>query len=406
MTSTALFIAKNWPEPTSTAAGRRTLDLFDILRAGGYDIHVASPADRTPFQHQDERWTCHTIQLNHPSFQPWLKGLNPTLVVYDRFVMEEQFGWRVKEAVPQAMTLLDTSDLHCLRIARERAFKKQETENLFNDIALREISAIVRCDLTLMISQVEIDLLVHRFGVNANKLCYLPFVVDKPPTPSQSSYVDRHHLMMIGGFKHTPNRDATTWLRQEIWPALRPKLPLGTELHVYGAYADHAMNQLNNPKQGFHIKGRAENALNLMHQYRINLAPLRFGAGQKGKIFEGWICGIPTITTPIGAESMATAEELGYALTNNVDNYTDIVAQCYLDSDLWHQYQRNGYQIIQTHFLSSMYRSTLLTTFENTIERLTSIREQDFWQQLLWQQQFAAQKYMSRWIEVKNARNA
>ena len=73
--------------------------------------------------------------------------------MFDRFMVEEQFGWRVAEQCPNALRILDTEDLHCLRKGREKAIKDQalfDKSYLFNDISKREIASIYRCDLSLL----------------------------------------------------------------------------------------------------------------------------------------------------------------------------------------------------------------------------------------------------------------
>ena len=87
------------------------------------------------------------------------------MVIFDRFMIEEQFGWRVEKTCPQALRVLDTSDLHCLREARQTQLKQGGVLDLYNEIALREIAAIHRSDLTLMISEYEIELMREQFAI-------------------------------------------------------------------------------------------------------------------------------------------------------------------------------------------------------------------------------------------------
>ncbi|WP_196161603.1 glycosyltransferase [Reinekea sp. G2M2-21] len=399
-----LLLAKNWPEPNSTAAGRRTLDLLSIFLDQGYQVHVASAAENTPFQADLSKLGihCHKVLLNDASFDSWITALSPTEVIFDRFVTEEQFGWRVKSQCPEAMTLLDTSDFHALRQAREVAFKQLQPVDLYSELAIRELSAMVRCDLTLMISEIEISLLQQQFGLSAGQLVYLPFFAAADDIQPGPSFDQRKHVVMIGGFKHEPNRDATRWLKQEIWPQLKSLLPNDCELHVYGAYADHAMNQLHNPKQRFFIKGRAVDALTTLAQYRVNLAPLRFGAGQKGKIFEGWLTGTPTVTTAVGAESMADASQLGYPLTDKTQQVAEIAAQAYNDSGYWQTLQQNGFTLLDTGFNKAVCVTHFWQQYSNTFAHLEQHRAQNFWGRVLWQNQHRATEYMSRWIEAKN----
>ena len=120
-----------------------------------------------------------TLALNCASFDGFIRDLNPDVVMFDRFMMEEQFGWRVAENCPDAVRILDTEDLHFFRKARYEALKKGRTlmrEDLHSDEAKREIASILRCDLSLIISEAEVDLLARKFKVNPSILHYIPLL--------------------------------------------------------------------------------------------------------------------------------------------------------------------------------------------------------------------------------------
>src|SRR5699024_7195355 len=101
---------------------------------------------------------------------------------FDRFITEEQFGWRVAEQCPQTLRILDTEDLHCLRRARKKAINEERSfapEDLLNEeTAKREIASIFRCDLSLVISEYELKLLQDLFKIDKTLLHYLPFMLD------------------------------------------------------------------------------------------------------------------------------------------------------------------------------------------------------------------------------------
>ncbi|SHF28979.1 Glycosyl transferases group 1 [Microbulbifer donghaiensis] len=397
----ALLLAKQWPEPASTAAGRRTLDILDLLAEAGYCVEIASPAQPTPFQ-AATGYGEHRIAVNDAGFDQWVRALNPTLVIYDRFVMEEQFGWRVREQCPQALTLLDTSDFHSLREARHQALKSGQPLNLFHPTAEREIAAMARCDLTVMISQVEVELLKQHFCLPDWQLHYLPFLVrELPDARALPGFDERQHLVMIGGFKHAPNRDATTWFAQEVWPQLRSLLP-GVECHVYGAYSDHAMQRLSDPATGLRIRGRTEDAQATMARYRLNLAPLRFGAGQKGKILEGWLTGTPVVTTPIGAESMAPEDAWGYSLSDTPDRFAATTAHLYQSKSAWLTARDAGTQALKTGFAYQRHAAAFIERLEATAANLEEHRNRQIWGRILRRSEHRAEEFMSRWIEAKN----
>ena len=144
------------------------MQLIDVFLTEGYNITFASPCVKTDnaFNLESLGINQTEIQLNDSSFDEFISQLKPDVVVFDRFMMEEQFGWRVTEHCPEALRILDTEDLHCLRKGREQAFKDGQPFDkayLFREIAKREIASIYRCDLSLIISEAEMTILQNDF---------------------------------------------------------------------------------------------------------------------------------------------------------------------------------------------------------------------------------------------------
>ena len=203
-----LIIGSVWVEPASTAAGSRMLQLLQLFLEQGWKLTFATTAAPSQYAFDLESLgiAVATVQLNDSSFDAFAKALSPQLVLFDRFMTEEQFGWRIAEQCPRAVRILDTEDLHCLRKARELAIKEHRTfaqQDLISDIAKREIASIYRCDLTLMISTTEVELLQDFFKVPAHILWYLPFLLD-PLETNFKSFEDREHFVSIGNFLHPP----------------------------------------------------------------------------------------------------------------------------------------------------------------------------------------------------------
>ena len=160
-----LIIGLVWPEPTSSAAGTRMLQLIDLFQTKNYEITFACAATKSDFSYplQSKNVKEVEIQLNNESFNAFVKDLNPDYVMFDRYMVEEQYGWRVSMECPQAIKILDTEDLHFLRYARQEAVKKGvefSNQLLYTDHAKREIASILRSDITLLISSEEKDLLI------------------------------------------------------------------------------------------------------------------------------------------------------------------------------------------------------------------------------------------------------
>ena len=169
-----LIIGYVWVEPNSSAAGSRMLQLMEQFTKAGYKITFASPAQKGEKAIDLSLFNIDEIgiALNNSSFDDFIKDLKPDVVVFDRFMMEEQFGWRVAEHCHNALRILDTEDLHSLRKVRHDKIKKQEVfkvdDLLESDITKREIAAILRCDLSLIISSYEMKLLKEFFNIDEN----------------------------------------------------------------------------------------------------------------------------------------------------------------------------------------------------------------------------------------------
>ena len=111
-----VFIGLVWPEPRSSAAGQRMNELLRLFAANGFLITFCSAAQATEYSElpQEIEINRAEIKLNDTSFDAWIAKQNPNIVVFDRFITEEQFGWRVARYVPDALRILDTEDLHFL----------------------------------------------------------------------------------------------------------------------------------------------------------------------------------------------------------------------------------------------------------------------------------------------------
>ena len=256
-----LIIGFVWVEPNSSAAGSRMLQLIQLFKEENYEIHFATTAAKTNFSDSLDTYNINTqqIQLNDDSFDRYVSELEPNVVLFDRFLTEEQFGWRVSESCPNALKVLDTEDLHSLRKTRQKVFKEGRVFSipLLKEalITKREIASIYRCDLTLVISTFELTLLKDEFQINEKILTYLPFLLNRIDENCKNElpvFNERNHFVSIGNFLHEPNWDMVVYLKKEIWPLIREKLPKA-ELHIYGAYSTQKVEQLNNKKEGFII---------------------------------------------------------------------------------------------------------------------------------------------------------
>lgn len=422
-----LIVGYVWPEPKSSAAGTRMLELVQLFLQMQCDVIFASAAALSEhrFDLKSIGIAEQSIALNSSSFDEFVKNFQPDLVVFDRFFTEEQFGWRVAFSCPGAIRVLDTEDLHSLRHARHTLLKTEQKKYLTEkekqslgpinlafddlyaqmsqqDMALREVAAIFRCDLSLMISEFEIELLQTYFAVPASLLSYTPFFTSQA---SQNKLVPefsaRQHFVTIGNFRHEPNWDSVLWLKHQLWPLIRAQLP-DAQLHIYGAYPPPKATQLHKPAEGFCIKGWAEDADVVMQHARVCLAPLRFGAGIKGKLMDAMRNGTPSVTTHVGAEAMTGGFAWGGVVTDDAAEFSAAAVKLYQDASAWQRAHQNGFSILQNYFNRVDYASALSKKLCALADNLDQHRRNNFVGQMLQHHSMKSTQYMGQWIEAKN----
>ena len=165
-----LVIGHVWPEPTTTAAGNRMMQLLEAFLNKNYQVTFASTAQKTVYSRDLSILGIPevTIQLNDSSFDRFIHREQPSMVLFDRFMVEEQFGWRVAEHCPNAIRILNTEDLHSLRDYRGKCLKDNlqfTIEGYFlQDKTKREIASIYRSDLTLLVSYFEKPLIHNMYS--------------------------------------------------------------------------------------------------------------------------------------------------------------------------------------------------------------------------------------------------
>ena len=403
-----LIIGKVWPEPSSSAAGSRTLQLINLFLEQNWQVSFACAASESDYSFDLKSLGISTLHivLNDSSFDDLVKNMQPHMVLFDRFTSEEQFGWRVAQNCPNALRILDTIDLHCLRLARQEAIKQNRDFSLLDlnsDFAKREIASIYRSDVSLMISDYEMDLLINHFKIESSLLYYVPFLLDPILIKNNQwpSFSEREHFLSIGNFLHEPNWDAVLFLKQFIWPLIRKQLPKA-EIHIYGAYPSKKVFDLNNLKEGFLIKGRADSLERVMKKTKVCLAPLRFGGGIKGKLIDAMQFGVPSVTTDIGAEAMHGVFPWNGIIANQPHKFAEAAVELYTNEIKWQEAVENGAQILNNFFLKSNHSDLLIDKLLFLKNQLKSHRSSNFIGEMLMHHTVMGTKYMSLWIEAKN----
>lgn len=345
-----LVIDSATPQPDRDSASMRLVNLMRLLRQEGAHV-VFVPADRT----RDEHSTRVLQQLGVESwFAPFIKTLPAwirehgarfdTVVVCRHYVMRELLPLLRKHA-PQARIVFDTVDLHYLRERRgaEVVGDAALARNSGRTQAL-ELDIIARTDATLVVSEVECALLARDAPTAKVEVLSNLHQVAGPGR----SFEQRRDLVFVGGFRHPPNVDAVRWFVGDVFPKIRVQLP-DVRFHCIGSDTPPEIEALA-AQPGVEVHGHVPDLAPYMDGVRVAIAPLRYGAGVKGKVNLSMAHGQPVVATACAVEGMHLRDGADVLVGEDADAFADAVVRLYRDPVLWHQLAQNGLRNVEQHF--------------------------------------------------------
>ncbi len=346
------------------------------------------------------------LPLNRESIQDELKKISPEIVMFDRFFLEEQYGPHVYSACPDALILMETQDLHFVRRAREGLKENYlATDQLSSDFyhtesALRETGSILRVDYSYVVSSFEEELLRNQFQIPQSKVKWLPFFYDQPVEPKENllSFQQRKDFCWIGNFLHQPNLDGIRWFHREIWPLIRKQLP-NAKIRIFGAYPPKEIMQLSDASQGFEVLGNANSLKEVFQSARVNVAPLRFGAGVKGKIIEGFRFGLPCVTTRVGVEGLF-GQFPGYESNTPID-FANACVKLHESEQEWKKYSLMAQEKMLDVCSASLRVPETQRQISEMVLKKKSGQLPDWFSKILRYEGNQSRYYFGKWIEEK-----
>jgi len=448
-----LYLLSFWPRRAHSAASERIFCNWHHFKNGGYDVVLAADGPVPEDWDQDpgaytpptdvQRPPMVRLKTNDPDGIKKLHAIEPQVVLFDKYTTEEKYSWQVCRGAPEALRILDTVDLHWLRKGRDALckkgahflphFEKIDTDPEFfaslnqvieasGDHFLREMAAILRSDLTLVVSDVEKKILSSWNFISPEQVVLqtLGQAIFSPQQTADSKdhscHDKRQDFYFVGHYHHPPNRDAIAWLKSVLWPMIRaqfiahglesrsPEMP---RMHIFSAGMTPTQRQsLDHRNSGFWVHGPVEKIP--LNTLRVNLAPLRSGAGIKGKIAEGWSWGLPVVTTPVGAEGMFLSESkqdssvFGGLIAQDEADFARKAHFLYTDPHLWQSCQRAGQKTLETKFCPLRNQQVLLDVTASLLRDLPVWRRRHLLSSLLAHESLRSTEYFSRWIQLKN----
>ena len=333
------------PNPARDSGSLRLCMMLRLLQQDGWRVDLLSDDGRVAAA-DVSRLRAYGIHLHQGSVMAWLRQHGTTLdaVLLCRLSVAAQYLVPARRLAPKAMCIFDTVDLHFLReqraaeISGSRRMHRQSTASRRQELALIRAS-----DLSFVVSPVELDMLRKELPDSRVELLSNIHEIHGRSMPFSA----RRDLLFVGGFGHPPNEDAMRWFVAEILPLLREHDP-SMRLHIAGDITPEARHALAQP--GVEIYGRVDDLSSLMNHCKVSVAPLRFGAGVKGKVNMAMSYGLPVVVTPIAAEGMHLVDGNDALIAATAADFAEAVWRVYRDEGLWMRLSDEGIANVQRHF--------------------------------------------------------
>lgn len=343
----ALFVDVCTPTWDKDAGSQQVTSLMMLLKMCGVQVtFIASDNFLFINGYTDSLQRAGVEVLYRPYAESVEQHINVYGTRYDLcFLYRPQVGTRYLAAIekycPQSRIIYHTVDLHFLR--EERQAKVTNSKKLLlqsNKTYWIEKKIIEKVDCALIHSTIEMQELEKR-GVRGAKSLH-PLIYAE--SISAADFVSRAGVMFVGGFNHTPNGDAASYLLDEIMPLVWQTYP-EMEVYIVGANPPQKLFEYNDDR--IKILGFIQNLDEYYEKVRVSVAPLRYGAGVKGKIGSAMIKGVPVVTTTIGAEGMGLTNEVDIIIAANAQEFADSIIRLYGDSALWKRIRDNASEYSQ-----------------------------------------------------------
>jgi glycosyltransferase involved in cell wall biosynthesis len=251
--------------------------------------------------------------------------------------------------------IFNTVDLHYLRELRQAELTNDDNARKAA-LALKEqeLELIDKCDLTILLSNEELYE-IRQWRPEAS-LTVLPVVFNDIPGATKT-FDERRDILFIGSFPHQPNIDAVLYFASEIYPLIQRRIP-DIRFKIIGANPPESVSILAK-KPGIDVLGFVKDLEPVFSDIRLTVAPLRYGAGIKGKIGTSFCYGVPCVATPIAAEGMGLSEGRDVLVGDSPEQFAAAVCDAYLSRDRWNSLSSSGHRFALENYSVAVIRERL-----------------------------------------------
>jgi O-antigen biosynthesis protein len=359
--SAFLFIDEKTPTPQHDSGSLRLSALMQLVRKE--NCHVSflpinfKFSGNVSFALEQSGIECiHQQSVRDTSPLAWLEknAYRYHYIVVSRIGTMQALYATLRKVAPHAKIIFDTVDLHFLResfeaeLKQSKGLKRQAAES-----RQKELTLFQQCDETWVVSESE-----RRFleAINLTKSLRLISNIHTV-YPRQTNFSERCDIIFVGNFHHPPNFDGLSWFVQQCLPVLAVELP-NLILHIVGRGLTERQQPLLQ-KNNSVLHGHVDDIQALLDRSRINIAPLRYGAGAKGKISQALASGLPTIATMMAADGMFLQDQQSVLIADTPAAFIHAIKTIYADENLWQQISDRGIEIAEQHFSENAAKQQL-----------------------------------------------
>jgi GT2 family glycosyltransferase len=361
----ALFIDHAAPRPDRDAGSFAAVQEMRLVQSLGYKVTFA-PLNSAYLGHYTHDLNRLGIETIHSPFalsvEAFLeaRGGEFDVVYITRYNVADQVLPAIRRHAPQAKVLFCNADLHFLREMRT-AQRTGDEESWAKAISVRDAELEVMRDVDVVLSYNQVEhAVIQSHNLGATKVTTCPWVVESVDHDTVPPFAGREGIAFLGGYGHPPNVEAVDFFVENVLPKLRGRVP-DLKFNIYGSEMPERLHRLADDV--VNPVGFVDTVDEVYHHNRVFVAPLLTGAGIKGKVLGALAHGIPSILSPVAAESTGVREGLDCLIASDVEEWVEAVASLYADEENWTRMSRSALEFTTRNYSFERGRELMRTAF-------------------------------------------
>jgi len=347
-----LVVDATTPTPDQDAGSIDVVSYFTIFRALGYGITFIPEDNFLRYDKYTEALQRMGVECLYAPYDRSVRahirehGGRYDLVMLYRANHAAKHIDDIRSHCPQATVVFNTVDLHYLREERQAAVERS-SELARKAVATKatELAVMRKADCTIVLNTAEKEILAREVAVRRKHIAVMPLII---PVPGRSaSFEERRDVVFIGGYNHQPNVDAVSFFARDIWPQVRRRLP-DARFVIVGSNPPPEILSLQG--DGIVIAGFVADLAKLFGACRLSVAPIRYGAGMKGKVLTSLSYGVPCVATAIAAEGGDYRHDENILVADDPESFADSVVRVYENEQLWERLSKNGLLFVEQNY--------------------------------------------------------